>query len=81
MGHGLPFAIKSIIPNPTNGELRIEVTGDAQLHYDLFDVLGNNLRSGELTNHHLNIQSLPSGSYYLRLSTPDHAETRRIVRE
>jgi hypothetical protein len=81
MGHGITFAIQSIIPNPTNGELRIEVSGESRLHYDLFDVLGNSVRNGELTNHHLNIQSLPSGSYYLRLSTPSHSETRRIVRE
>ncbi|MEO6939829.1 MAG: T9SS type A sorting domain-containing protein, partial [Candidatus Kapaibacterium sp.] len=81
LAHGLPFAIKSIIPNPTSGELKIEVSGNILLHYDLSDVLGHVLRSGTLTDRKLNIQSIPSGSYYLRLSGGGYAVTRRVVRE
>jgi hypothetical protein len=81
MAHGLPFAIRSIIPNPTSGKLTIEISGQTHPHYDLFNVLGHAMLTGELTNAQLDLHSLPNGSYYLRLSSDGYAETKRIVKE
>lgn len=81
MAHGLPFAIKSIIPNPTTGDLTVSAIGNIPLHYDVLGLLGQNLQSGELRGGHIDLKSLASGSYYLRLSGGGYAQTRRIVRE
>jgi hypothetical protein len=80
MAHGLPFAIRSIIPNPTSGKLTIEISGQTHPHYDLFDVLGHAMLSGELTNAQLDLHQLPNGSFYLRLSSDGYAQTRKIVK-
>jgi hypothetical protein len=81
MAHSLPFAIRSIIPNPTSGKLTIEISGQTHPHYDLFDVLGHAMLTGELMNAQLDLHSLPNGSYYLRLSSDGYAETRKIVKK
>jgi hypothetical protein len=80
LGHGLPFAIQSIIPNPTSGKLTIEITGLAQLHYDLFDILGHPMLSGEITNQ-LDLHSVANGIYYLRLTANGYAITKKIVKQ
>jgi photosystem II stability/assembly factor-like uncharacterized protein len=80
LAHGLPFAIKSIIPNPTSGKLTIEISGLKQLHYDLFDILGHQLLSGEITNQ-LDLHSVANGIYYLRLNANGYAITKKIVKQ
>ena len=76
-----------IVPNPTDG--RVTVTIDAALpdpaacRFTLLDAAGHEVLSA--TPQHdsrtftLSLQHLPSGSYFLRMSSPQGSSTRKVV--
>ena len=80
-----PFSIESIIPNPARTELTVRVVGAGAgaITCELFDALGNSV----LTEHfapstlHLDVSSLPSGIYFLRLSSGVYAISRSVAIE
>jgi hypothetical protein len=85
-----------IYPNPTTGELRIEM-GDmsyetCDMRYEIYDVYGrevSNLKS-QISNHQggkpqadglvINISHLPAGIYFLRILTENGAVTKKIIK-
>jgi hypothetical protein len=81
----LPFAIQSVAPNPTNGKLTVTLLNSASnsVQYEIFDALGHTALEGTLngTTSAIDLQSLASGSYFLRLSVQGQTESRRIVVE
>jgi photosystem II stability/assembly factor-like uncharacterized protein len=81
LSHGIPFTINSIIPNPSKGEFHVSVTGHLPLRFEVFDLLGTNLKSGEFTSGDINLHSLAQGTYYLRLSAEGYTITRRLVKQ
>lgn len=58
----------SVSPNPTAGELQIEMdTQDRQQKMYLVDAIGNVLNTWENVPEKLNISHLPAGRYYLKI--------------
>ena len=76
-----------IVPNPTDG--RVTVTIDAALpdpaacRFTLLDAAGHEVLTA--TPQHdsrtftLSLQHLPSGSYFLRMSSPQGSSTRKVI--
>ncbi|HWF43399.1 MAG TPA: T9SS type A sorting domain-containing protein, partial [Candidatus Kapabacteria bacterium] len=89
MQTGSPFTIESIVPNPAQTEITVQLGGAAvgthhagsAITYTLSDALGRGALSGEDIPTSLNVSGLPSGVYYLRLSQNGFTETRRVVIE
>jgi photosystem II stability/assembly factor-like uncharacterized protein len=69
--------IKSITPNPASGEIRLELNAkDATV--SIIDMLGAEVLRTSTTDR-IDVSKLPSGTYYVRVSTPADVQTKRVV--
>jgi hypothetical protein len=71
MKFGKAYDILSIIPNPAQNSVQVELKNNGSLlHYELLDALGVMQKSGTTTGDQLqiNLSGLSSGNYYFRLS-------------
>lgn len=74
----------SVYPNPTIGELRIETEKLRIDNIEIVDVMGKNLlsfKSLQPQGTMLNISSLPSGVYFVKIRTEIGNVERKIVKE
>ena len=80
MEHEPPFSIESIIPNPAATTLRVEGKGQ-RVECELFDALGREVIPSALypLPFTLDVSSLSSGDYFLRLSENGYVQTRRFL--
>jgi hypothetical protein len=76
----LPFVIQSIIPNPASTSVRVEGNGQ-RITAELEDALGKESlpASSYSFPFTLDVSTLPSGTYYLRMSDGGYIQTRRVV--
>ncbi len=72
----------SIYPNPTSVNY-IYIKNNEQLKVEVFNVLGKRVLQNtiETSNPKLDISSLSSGMYLLRISNQDHSTTRKIIKQ
>jgi len=73
-----------VYPNPTSGQLRIENYELRIESIEIFDVFGKNV--SRLTSHiahpiSIDISFLPTGVYFLRITTDDGVVTRAVVKK
>ncbi len=76
-----PFAILSVQPNPAQSEIAVRTANaDATTSsYALFDALGRRMLSGNVgATATLDVRALPSGLYYLRVTSNGFAQTRSV---
>jgi hypothetical protein len=80
MQTGSPFTIESIVPNPARSSLRVEGKGQG-VTCEFEDELGRSILPSTLyaLPFTLDVKSIPSGVYYLRLSQGGFVQTRRII--
>ena len=70
----------TLYPNPTQG--RIALQGNATIEaVEVYDLKGRRLMRYEGNKRELDITSLPSGTYVLRLFTGNSAVVRRVVKQ
>ena len=67
----------TISPNPANENIYIHSTKPI-ISATLLDIRGRTIRQWHHTNQ-CDIASIPSGTYFLRLETPDASETQKIL--
>jgi len=83
MGYPLEFVIQLIVPNPTRGDLQVNLlrNGDYPIGYALFDALGKAVKQGAVvgTSNTLDLKDLPSGVFFLRLATGTMVQSRMVV--
>jgi len=77
-----------IHPNPTTGELRIEIAGQAHndvQSVEIFDVYGKKVSSNHLiptsSNHLINISLFPAGIYFLKITTETGIITKKVIKQ
>ncbi len=69
----------SVYPNPTSGVLNVvQNSFDDQLDYDLIDLTGKVVKSGQLENSRIDFNA-PSGLYLLKLRSKSSVVTKKIV--
>ncbi len=88
MEHEPPFSIESVVPNPASTALAVTGTGirepGSDLEFQLFDALGNCVlvHHSPLSTLHfetaLDVSGLPSGIYFLRISSGGYAVSRSV---
>ena len=61
------FASWTIFPNPAGDYLQIQSDGQSA-HFEIRDVNGKLLSSGDTTGDRINVSRLPAGFYYLFMS-------------
>jgi len=76
-----------VYPNPTRGELRIEMSdmrsGMLDMRYEIFDIYGRKMSQvSNLTSsiHLINISHLPAGIYFVKISTETGIVTQKVVK-
>ncbi|MDP4637498.1 MAG: peptide-N-glycosidase F-related protein [Crocinitomicaceae bacterium] len=78
----------AIIPNPTNGECTIEVSGTVNGNADMtiIDHMGRMVYTEKMNatvdfaESHVNIQSLPAGHYLVKIVTGDRVYTEPLIK-
>jgi len=77
------FDIVSLRPNPASGVLHIDLKNNlgAPIRVQLFDALGviKKDEQWKMSEPTLDVSTLPSGIYYLRLSQANSVQTRKVV--
>jgi len=56
-----------VYPNPANNILRVQTEQDERIDYQIVDQLGRILNKGELIDHAISLEQIPSGHYILQL--------------
>jgi photosystem II stability/assembly factor-like uncharacterized protein len=74
-----------LFPNPTPGPITVENADESVLHVNLLNVLGSEVGreyrgtgSGKVD---LDLSELPTGTYFLKIETPQGIVMRKVVRE
>jgi hypothetical protein len=81
---GVPFVIDGIIPNPARDELSVRIRQQVSgaVRFELIDGLGRVTLAGEdVRGTSLQVVTLPSGVYNLRVSQGGFVQSRRVVIE
>jgi hypothetical protein len=70
----------SIYPNPTNtGFVNINSTNNELIKVRVFDVLGKQVLQSNVANNKLNVSSLNTGIYILKLTQNNATVTKKLV--
>lgn len=83
MSDSLPFYINNIIPNPASINITISLAhqSSSSISFELFDASGHLESSGADVPSILDVSTLKSGIYYLRLSQNGYVQTHSVVIE
>lgn len=70
----------SVFPNPVNeGKIWINTQNNAQKQVKIFDILGKQVLSSNLTGRELNVSKLTSGLYILKVEEEGKTASRKLV--
>ncbi|MBO6605656.1 T9SS type A sorting domain-containing protein [Psychroserpens sp.] len=70
----------SVYPNPAaDGFVNIVSTNNEDINVTVFDILGKEVLSTSLTNNRLNVSSLTTGLYMLRITQNNASVTKKLV--
>ena len=87
MNDAPPFSIISVQPNPASSSIIVSVSvvrgPGSGIEFEIFDALGQTVltQHSALSTEHLDVSSLPSGIYFLRLSANGYVQSRQVVIE
>ena len=75
-----------IYPNPTSGNFTLELKGDAtsaQVHVDIFGILGEKIQSKDLVmerKQEFSLNDRPTGVYVVHVISGTLSETAKIIK-
>ncbi len=73
-----------LFPNPTNGTVRIELPYNGDGNWSLSDISGRQLKVNNIANNEklmeLNLNDLPSGTYFITIQLGENISTAKIVK-
>lgn len=69
----------SLYPNPSSDKVYINSEIEIR-HYEIFDLLGKNIKSGKVNSGAIELSGIPLGIYNIRLySSPGYVITKKII--
>jgi len=71
-----------LYPNPVKGDvLNVKLLDDVQVSYRIVNMIGQTIRSGELTDNQVDVQNIPSGVYFIEINDGEETMTKRFIRQ
>lgn len=70
----------SVYPNPVKNQLVIE-SFESLDNYEMYDLLGNKIKTGNLASNTINLEDLNSGIYLLSVYSGSSKATRKIIKQ
>ncbi|WP_452220478.1 endonuclease [Lacinutrix salivirga] len=76
------FSLNSIkiYPNPISGN-NLTVTSQQSVKYTVFDILGKQVATGNVTNNLINVANLKQGLYLIKLETDSGSITKKLIKQ
>ncbi len=71
----------SIYPNPANGSVNIKTPLSGVKNIQLYDIMGRTVLNTKITSDVLDVSSVLSGLYLLRISIDDRSSTTKLIIE
>ena len=76
----VPIEGLSIFPNPASGQkVYINTKSGKAKKVEIYNVLGNNVLSAQMTGNELNISDLDPGIYIMKIQEGKSSATRKLV--
>jgi hypothetical protein len=69
-----------VFPNPTDGPLHLNVTGEQVLDVQVFDLLGQLVLHRHAPGALVDLSALPAGQYLIHLRTTSGSSVQRVAR-
>lgn len=71
----------NIYPNPTTGNINIELSTIQKFSYQIFNLIGKTVTNGQVNNNQttLNLSSHPAGIYFVKISSTNGSVTKKII--
>ncbi|NRB84637.1 MAG: T9SS type A sorting domain-containing protein, partial [Winogradskyella sp.] len=70
----------SLYPNPTNtGSVTITSSSNDTMNVQVFDILGKEVKNETITNHTLDVSSLTTGMYLVKITQNNTSTTKKLV--
>lgn len=75
-------SIITVFPNPATNTLYIGNTNNANVEVEVIDIFGRTMISKKsLVNRSIDISSIPSGNYFIKINDGENLITRRFIKE
>lgn len=71
----------TVYPNPTTDGIYIEYNQVIPAYYNLFNIRGERVLSGETNRNYINLSQLPEGEYILKVCIDNDVITRSILKQ
>ncbi|MBR6437749.1 MAG: DUF4465 domain-containing protein [Bacteroidales bacterium] len=71
----------AIYPNPTNGEININIENASHFNYQIYNMMGQNVMNGmkQSSELRLDLSNIEKGVYFISIFTENHKFIERIV--
>lgn len=80
VGDLMPQAQIKAYPNPTFDIIYLDLSDEERAEYQIFDLSGNLIKSGFVTNRRIDFSALPSGGYVLQIRSKNALVNKKIIK-
>jgi chitodextrinase len=81
VAQGAAFSQMALYPNPVAGNILNISNIDGEATYSIFNLLGQQLGKGTVTNNAVAVGHLKAGAYLIEVTTDGETQTKRFIKE
>ncbi|MEM6685297.1 MAG: endonuclease [Bacteroidota bacterium] len=70
----------TIYPNPVANQLEVKIYAEATAEYQIYSLVGQQVKAGTLGNKTINVSNLSAGMYVLQVNDGDEVVTKKFIR-
>ena len=68
-------------PNPTENTLNIRMMDNRSVSYQIYNLMGQSLKTGKVTQQEINVADLASGLYIVEVNDGQKAITKKFAKK
>ena len=71
-----------VYPNPVKGNvLNIKISGNKNMTYKIINMIGQTVKTGELSNKQINVSNLKTGVFFIEVNDGEEVMTKKFIKE